>query len=184
MAGRILTAGIDARELRLEVRFLQRAPVLLQEAASGSELFEALARDSYSLVVLGSLPDPPLAPTIQKIREGTGSRRVSILAMMSEAEAPDTEGVVLGAGANAALRRPLDRFVLESWVSKLVEVPNRVRARIPVHVQVVGSRHRGESEHFYGLSRNLSVHGMLLASPGRIEAGDLHRKGVVEGKGE
>ena len=29
MAGRILTAGIDARELRLEVRFLQRAPDLL-----------------------------------------------------------------------------------------------------------------------------------------------------------
>ena len=173
MAGRILTAGIDARELRLEVRFLQRAPDLLQEAASASELFEALARDSFSLVVLGSLPDLPLAPTIQKIREGTGSRRVSILAMVSEAEAPDTEGVVLGAGANAALRRPLDRFVLESWVSKLVDVPNRVRARIPVHVQVVGSRHRGESEHFYGLSRNLSVHGMLLASPVRIEAEDL-----------
>jgi hypothetical protein len=38
---------------------------------------------------------------------------------------------------------------------------------------VVGSRHRGESEHFYGLSRNLSVHGMLLASPVRIEAEDL-----------
>ena len=174
MPGRILTAGVDARELRREVRFLQRAPDLLQEAASESELFEALARDSYSLVVLGSLlPDVKLAETIRRIREGTGSRRVSILAMVSEPDAPDAEAVVLGAGANAALRRPLDRFVLESWVSKLVDVPNRVRARIPVHVQVVGSRHRGESEHFYGLSRNLSVHGMLLASPVRIEAEDL-----------
>jgi CheY-like chemotaxis protein len=171
MPGRILTAGVDARELRLEVRFLQRAPDLLQEAATESELFEALARDSYSLVVLGSLqPEAKLAETIRRIREGTGSRRVSILAMVSEADAPDAEGIALGAGANAALRRPLDRFVLESWVSKLVDVPNRVRARIPVHVQVVGSRHRGESEHFYGLSRNLSVHGMLLASPVRIEA--------------
>jgi CheY-like chemotaxis protein len=174
MPGRILTAGVDARELRLEVRFLQRAPDLLQEAATESELFEALARDSYSLVVLGSLPpELKLADTIRRIRESAGSRRVSILAMVSEADAPDAEGVVLGAGANAALRRPLDRFVLESWVSKLVDVPNRVRARIPVHVQVVGSRHRGESEHFYGLSRNLSVHGMLLASPVRIEAEDL-----------
>lgn len=174
MPGRILTAGVDARELRLEVRFLQRAPDLLQEAATESELFEALARDSYSLVVLGSLPpELKLADTIRRIRESAGSRRVSILAMVAEADAPDAEGVVLGAGANAALRRPLDRFVLESWVSKLVDVPNRVRARIPVHVQVVGSRHRGESEHFYGLSRNLSVHGMLLASPVRIEAEDL-----------
>ena len=174
MPGRILTAGVEARELRLEVRFLQRAPDLLLEATSASELFDALARDSYSLVVLGALlPDLPLAETVRRIRAGAGSRRVSILAMVSEADAADTEGSVLAAGANAALRRPLDRFVLESWVSKLVDVPNRVRARIPVHVQVVGSRHRGESEHFYGLSRNLSVHGMLLASPVRIEAEDL-----------
>ena len=40
-------------------------------------------------------------------------------------------------------------------------------------MQVVGSRHGTEGEHFYGLSRNLSVHGMLLASPVRIDAEDL-----------
>ena len=80
---------------------------------------------------------------------------------------------MLGAGANAALRRPLERFVLESWVAKLLDVPRRVLARIPVHVQVVGSRKSAPGEHFYGLSRNLSVHGMLLASPVRIEAEDL-----------
>jgi len=174
MPGRILAAGIDARELRLEVRFLQRAPDLVEEAPSARELFEALARDSFSLVVLGSrIPDLPLLETIQKIREGSVSRRVSILVMVPASEPPGTEGVVLGAGANAALRRPLDRFVLESWVSKLVDVPNRVRARIPVHVQVVGNRRGSEGEHFYGLSRNLSVHGMLLASPVRIDAEDL-----------
>jgi CheY-like chemotaxis protein len=174
MVGRILTAGIDARELRLEVRFLQRAPDLVEEALTARELFDALARDGFSLVVLGSrIPDVPLVETIQQIRERGASRRVSILAMIPASEPPGIEGVVLGAGANAALRRPLERFVLESWVSKLVDVPNRVRARIPVHVQVVGSRHGSAGEHFYGLSRNLSVHGMLLASPVRIDAEDL-----------
>jgi len=63
--------------------------------------------------------------------------------------------------------------VLESWVAKLLDVPRRVLARIPVHVQVVGSQKRVPGEHFYGLSRNLSVHGMLLASPVRIGAGDV-----------
>ena len=92
---------------------------------------------------------------------------------MSGGEAPGTEGLLLEAGANAALRRPLDRFVLESWVGKLLEVPRRALARIPVHVQVVGSRRQAEGEHFYGLTRNLSVHGMLLASPVRIDALDL-----------
>jgi hypothetical protein len=174
MSGRILTAGVDARELRLEVRFLQRAPDLVREVLSTRELFDELTREGAALVVLGTrLADLPLVETIQRIREGSGSRRVSILVMIPAAEPPGTEGVVLGAGANAALRRPLDRFVLESWVGKLVDVPNRVRARIPVHVQVVGSRHTGAGEHFYGLSRNLSVHGMLLASPVRIEAEDL-----------
>lgn len=173
MEGRILVAGLDARELRLEVRFLQRSPDLVHEVAAAREALDALARDGFSLVVLGSrLPDLTLVETIQKIRESP-SRRVSILAMIAADEPEGAEGSVLAAGANAALRRPLDRFVLESWVSKLVDVPSRVRARIPVHVQVVGSRHGTEGEHFYGLSRNLSVHGMLLASPVKIEAEDL-----------
>ena len=174
MSGRIVAAGIDARELRLEVRFLKREPDLVEEALSARELFETLARDGARLVVIGPrLPDVPLVETIQRIRAGPQSRRVSILAMIPQGDPAGTEGLVLAAGANAALRRPLDRFVLESWVAKLVDVPNRVLARIPVHVQVVGSRHGAPGEHFYGLSRNLSVHGMLLASPVRIEAQDL-----------
>ncbi|HEY8232823.1 MAG: PilZ domain-containing protein [Burkholderiales bacterium] len=174
MSGRIVAAGIDARELRLEVRFLKREPDLVEEALSPRELFDALARDGARLVVIGPrLPDVPLVETIQRIRAGPQSRRVSILAMIPQGDPPGMEGLVLAAGANAALRRPLDRFVLESWVAKLVDVPNRVLARIPVHVQVVGSRHGAPGEHFYGLSRNLSVHGMLLASPVRIEAQDL-----------
>jgi PilZ domain len=174
MDSRILAAGIDGRELRLEVRFLQRDPALVRETPSARELFDALARDEASLVVLGPrLPDVPLAEAIERIRGGPAGRRVSILALIPASEPVGTEGVVLGAGANAALRRPLDRYVLEGWVAKLLDIPQRVLARIPVHVQVVGSRKSAPGEHFYGLSRNLSVHGMLLASPVRVEAEDL-----------
>jgi CheY-like chemotaxis protein len=156
------------------VRFLQRQPELVQEALSVQELLEAMAREGASLVVLGPrLPDLPIVDAIRRIREGPGGRRASILVVLPASDPPGTEGVVSAAGANAALRRPLDRFVLESWVAKLVDVPRRVLARIPVHVQVVGSRRSAPGEHFYGLSRNLSVHGMLLASPVRIEAEDL-----------
>ena len=146
----------------------------MQEAPSARELFDAVAREAPALVVLGPrLPDLPMVDAIRRIREGAVGRQVSILAVLPSADPLGTEAVVLGAGANAALRRPLDRFVLESWVAKLLEVPRRVLARIPVHVQVVGSRKSAPGEHFYGLSRNLSVHGMLLASPVRIEAEDL-----------
>ncbi len=174
MEGRILAAGLDGRELWLEVRFLQRDPELVQEALSARELLDSVARDGAALVVLGPrLPDAPLAEAIRSLREGPAGQRTSILAVIPASDPVGTEGVVLGAGANAALRRPLERFVLESWVAKLLDVPRRVLARIPVHAQVVGSRKSAAGEHFYGLSRNLSVHGMLLASPVRIEAEDL-----------
>jgi hypothetical protein len=172
--GRILAAGLDGRELRLEVRFLQRDPELVTEVASAEELFDAVGGNGASLVVLGPhLRDLPVAETVLRIRRGPAGQRTSILVVIPATDPVGTEGVVLGAGANAALRRPLGRFVLESWVAKLLDVPQRVLARIPVHVQVVGSRKSAPGEHFYGLSRNLSVHGMLLASPVRIETEDL-----------
>jgi CheY-like chemotaxis protein len=174
MEGRILVAGLDARELCLEVRFLQRDPERVREVGSLGELLEAVERDGAALVVVGArLPDVPAADAIRQLRAQKAGPRASILALVPASDPPGTEGVVLEAGANAALRRPLERFVLESWVAKLLDVPRRVLARIPVHAQVVGSRCRTPGEHFYGLSRNLSVHGMLLASPVRVEAEDL-----------
>jgi len=167
------------------VRFLQRTPELVREVLSARELFEALARHRAALVVLGPrLPDASLVDAVRRIREGPAGRQASILALVPASDPAGTEAAVLGAGANAALRRPLDRFVLESWVAKLLDVPRRVRARIPVHLQVVGSRKSAPGQHFYGLSRNLSVHGMLLASPVRIEAEDLDLEiDLPEGEG-
>jgi len=172
--GRILVAGLDVRELTLEVRFLQRDPELVRGLASAQELTEALAGPEGQLVVLGPrLEDAPLEDAVRRAREAAAGRALSILVLIPAADPVGTEGVVLAAGANAVLRRPLGRFVLENWISKLVDVPQRIRARIPVHAQVVGSRRSTPREHFYGLSRNLSVHGMLLASPVKIEAEDL-----------
>jgi hypothetical protein len=174
MDGAILAAGLDIRELRLEVRFLKRDPGLVQEAASAEELFDALARGPARLVVLGTkVPDLPLEDLIEGVRKGPASERVSVLVLIPASEPIGTEGVVLGAGANAALRRPLDRFVLESWLAKLLDVPQRVQTRVPVHVQVVGTPRSAPNGHFYGLTRNVSVHGMLLASPVKIDSDDL-----------
>lgn len=156
------------------MRFLQREPERVQDVPTGVELLEAVVQGGVALVVLGPrLPDLPMVDAIRRLRGEKAGPRTSILAVIPGSDPVGTEGVVLGAGANAALRRPLERFVLESWVAKLLDVPRRVLARVPVHVQVVGSRRRAPGEHFYGLSRNLSVHGMLLASPVRIEAEDL-----------
>jgi len=174
MSGRVFTAGLDARELQLEVPFLQRQPGLVFQAAAGSELLQAVERVVPELVVVGTrLVDETAPDLVRRLRASPACRGLSILAVVRLDDPQGVEGELLAAGANAALRRPLDRFVLESWIGKLVDVPQRVRARIPVHVQVVGSRQSAPGEHFYAISRNLSLHGMLLASPVRIEAEDL-----------
>jgi hypothetical protein len=171
MADTILAAGVDGRELRLEVRFLQREPELLREAGMERDVIVAIECEPPGLVVLGGeLVTPALVRGIRALETG---RQLSLLAIVPAGEAPGIEGLLLEAGANAALRRPLDRFVLESWIAKLLDVPSRVLRRIPVHVQVVGSRRKASGEHFYALTRNLSVHGMLLASPVPIDAEDL-----------
>jgi len=174
VSGRVFAAGLDARELRLEVPFLQREPGLLFQAASADELLQAVERLVPELVVVGTrFEDQSATELVRRLRAHDPGRTLSVLAVVRSDDPSGAEGELLAAGANAALRRPLDRFVLESWIGKLVDVPRRVRARIPVHVQVVGSRTSAPGEHFYGLSRNLSLHGMLLASPVRIEAEDL-----------
>lgn len=175
MRSRIVAAGVSVAELRLAVRFLQREPGLAREAANALELKDALNDPTITLAVLGpgASGDWPPEELVAAIRASAAGGRVSILSIVRVEDPIGIEGLLLTAGANAVLRRPLDRFVLESWMGKLLDVPRRVIARIPVHVQVVGNRRSAPGEHFYGLSRNLSVHGMLLASPVRIEAEDL-----------
>jgi hypothetical protein len=175
MRPRIVAAGVSVAELRLAVRFLQRDAGLAREAGNALELRDALNDPSITLAVLGpgASGDWPPEELVAAIRGSASGGRVSILSIVRVEDPIGIEGLLLSAGANAVLRRPLDRFVLESWMGKLLDVPRRVIARIPVHVQVVGHRRSAPGEHFYGLSRNLSVHGMLLASPVRIEAEDL-----------
>lgn len=170
MPAPILVAGLDGRSLLLEAPVLQRSGHPLDEKPSGKALVNALLHEAAGLVVLGPrLPDLSLVETIRRIRASALIRHVSILVLVPSGEPPDVEGKALGAGANAALRRPLERARLEAWVAKLLIVPRRVETRIAVHGQVVGTPRDRGGTHFLGLSRNLSIHGMLLASPLRLE---------------
>jgi CheY-like chemotaxis protein len=170
----ILVIGLDRRSLLLEAPVLQREGDRLLEVETVRELLERLALAGRGLAVLGSrLRDSSLPELVRRLRGLPATRHVSVLAVLPANEPAELDEAVRAAGANAVLRRPLERGQLEGWIAKLLEVPRRVEARVPVQGQVVGSR-RERSGHFYGLSRNLSVNGMLLASPVRLpEAPDL-----------
>lgn len=165
----VLFAGLDGRSLVLEAPLLKREGHVLEEAASARALINDLAKSRARLVVLGPrLPDLSLPETIRRIRASPLTRHVSILALIPTGEAPSLDGEAAQAGANAVLRRPFDKNRLDPWIAKLLAVPRRVDARVPVQGHVVGTPKTQVTGHFFGLTRNLSVNGMLLASPVRL----------------
>jgi CheY-like chemotaxis protein len=182
MATLLLVAGLDARSLLLEAPVLQREQDLIVQEEWARELLPRIVRTRARLVVLGPrLPDLELNEAIRRIRSSPATRRVSILVLVPAADPPGVEAAAIEAGANAALRRPLERGALESWIAKLLAVPRRIETRIPVQGQVVGTP-RAAAVHFCGLTRNVSLNGMLLASPVKLEsAPDLDLEFSVTG---
>jgi len=183
MPARLLVAGLDCRSLLLEAPLLQREKHVVEERPTARDVLQDLAATGARLVVLGSrLPDLTLPETIRRIRASPVLRQVSILALVPADEPAELDRRAEEAGANAVLRRPLETYDLEAWLAKLLIVPRRVEARIPVEGQVVGTPRQAEPLHFYGLTRNVSLNGMLLASPVKLEeAPDLDLEFSVTG---
>jgi CheY-like chemotaxis protein len=172
MAASVLVAGLDGRSLALEAPVLQRERHAILEVETGRALVEEVVRNGARLLVVGPrLPDVDLPEAIRRVRASALARHVSILALLPTGEPPGLEKEVAAMGANAVMRRPLDPEQLEAWIAKLIAVPRRVETRVAVQGRVVGTPRDREDAHFYGLSRNLSVTGMLLASPVRLAEG-------------
>jgi CheY-like chemotaxis protein len=169
MPSSLLVAGLDVRSLLLEAPVLQRDRHLVQGRVYARDLLREIVPAGARLIVLGTeLPDLSLHEAVRRIRNSPATREVSVLAILPAGAPPEMEGEVLGVGANAVLRRPLDRITLEGTLAKLLAVPRRVVARVPVSGQVVGTSRAAGGGHFCGLTHNLSVNGMLLASPLRL----------------
>lgn len=165
----LLVSGLDVRSLLLEAPLLRRDRHAIEERASGRELVESIALLSPRLVVLGPrLPDLSLDALVRRIRSSPTTRQVSVLVLLPRAEGQEAEASLARAGANAVLRRPLDPARLEGWIAKLMAVPRRIQARLPVEAEVVGTPQGSAGGHFFGQTRNVSVAGMLLASPVRL----------------
>ncbi len=166
MPPEILVAGFDSRRLLLAAPVLLRDRAAVEERDTVQELLRSLAQGVGQLVILGHRPpDLPLLEALRRIRSLPATRQVSILVVLPAGESVEVEISALAAGANAVERRPLEQARLEYRIARLLSVPRRIDARIPVQGRVVGTPRVLATGHFYGLTRNLSVNGMLLASP-------------------
>ncbi len=134
MAAPILVAGLDSRSLLLEAPVLLRDRAVLEEKASARELLDEPrpgdqpSRDPGDEPAgrrsPGGHPADPLPPC-HAPRLDPGARARGRAGRRSRQDPRTT-------GANAVLRRPLDRAQLEDWIAKLLAVPRRVDARVPV----------------------------------------------------
>jgi CheY-like chemotaxis protein len=183
MPSSLLVAGLDARSLLLEAPVLQRDRHVVEERTYARDVLREIVPTGARLVVLGpELPDLTLPDAVRRIRNSPATRDVSVLAILPAGATAEIEEETRRAGANAVLRRPLDRPTLEAALAKLLVVPRRVVARVPVSGQVVASSRNVGGAHFCGLTHNLSVNGMLLASPLRLaDEPDLDLEFVLPG---
>ncbi len=169
----VVVAGVDPRGLLLEAPLLQRECSEVRAGSSLPGLLDAIVACRPKLVVLGTgVPDLAVPEAVRRIRGLSSTREVSILVLLPRQEAPSLDRTCRDAGANLVLRRPVDRYVLEAGVSRLLHVARRLDTRIKVEAQVVATA-RGEApSHFCGTARNLSQNGLLLASPVGLSLGE------------
>ena len=184
MPSSLLVAGLDARSLILEAPMLQRDRHFVQESLQRPR---PLARDRAQRRASrragdGGCPTSRCRMPSAAYAAPRPPAQVSVLAILPAGTSAELAEETRRAGANAVLRRPLDRPTLEAALAKLLIVPRRVVARVPVSGQVVGSSRHAGGAHFCGLTHNLSVNGMLLASPLRLADGpDLDLEFVLPG---
>ncbi len=168
-AASVLVAGLDLGALP-KTQVLRREAHALEELGGARALLARLVHDEARLLLLGpALGEPGLVETVRRIRSSPVLRRVSILAVLPETDASAV--ALLQAGANAVLQQPLDAEHYEAWISRLLAVPRRLDVRVPVQGEVLATPRQGEARHFSGRTRNLSLNGMLLASPVRLQIG-------------
>ena len=146
MPSSLLVAGLDARSLLLEAPVLQRDRHLVQERTYARDLLREIvptgrapgrARHRAARPLACPTPSAASAPP-------PATREVSVLAILPAGAPPELEDDALRAGANAVLRRPAGaRPTLEAALAKLLAVPRRVVARVPVQRPGGGDLARG-----------------------------------------
>lgn len=124
---------------------------------------------------------PRAGRLIEDLRQDDSTRNVSIV-VAARGEMADSELQLLEAGVNAVMRLPAG----EEWdeqLSRLMRVPPRRAARVPLRIQFEGKTARIET--VWGSVLNLSATGMLVEATGALEVGgDLDFRFQLPGSSE
>ncbi len=140
--------------------------VIAPDPQTGLEAARAL---SPNLVVLDAAEPADTARLIARLREDPTTRATAIVVVSRDPLLRDAESV-RRAGANVVIPGHADPAVWDARLEELLRVPRRRDARIPVHLKT-WSRAGPSEEVFEGHTLNISMHGILLEAPKRLDVG-------------
>lgn len=127
----------------------------------------AVAAHPQLVLVEGDLPQAERL--LRHLRRGRSTRRISIAAMV-RGEAGPSEVDLLAAGANAVLKLP----VSPEWderLARLIDVPGRRQARLPVRVDFVAFAAHDAVQRVSGTTVDISATGMAIECQAPIPLG-------------
>lgn len=155
--------------LNEEKSFLNRAEFQLFTTNSSREALEIHRREHVSLILADlNLPDMPGDELARIIRTEPELKMVSIIIISSQKRV-DIDRCATS-GANDIITRPIDQKRLLDKVSRLLDIPRRKSIRVLIKAKVMG--YFGQND-FYGLTHNISTHGLLLETEKVLAKGDV-----------
>jgi CheY-like chemotaxis protein len=145
-----------------------RGGIMLSRARTSEEILELHRAGKADLIVTDfELPAMGGGRLCSLIRGDDALRDVSLV-MVCDSGGPSASQC-LQAGANAVMTKPVDPLELFSRISDLLVIPRRQDMRAYLHVSVAG---RKEKTSFPGVTRNISISGMLLETHQELPPGE------------
>src|SRR5438034_7469250 len=138
-------------------------------AADGPAAMELARRAGPSLIVVDGFDPPGATDLIRRLRADSHTRPTAI-AVLSRSPSLADEASFRRAGANVVFAGVVHPELWDARLEELLNVPRRLEARIPVRL-ATWSRATPEAAPLEGLTLNISVHGILLETPARLEVG-------------
>ncbi|PYQ12619.1 MAG: hypothetical protein DMF80_16795 [Acidobacteria bacterium] len=148
---------------------LWRPSVERFSAADADAAVEMARRTGPSLIVVDGFDPGGAAALVGRLRQDSLTRP-SAIAVLSRSPSLADEESFRRAGANVVFAGMVHPQLWDARLEELLNVPRRLEARIPVRL-ATWSRATPEAAPLEGLTLNISVHGILLETPARLEVG-------------
>lgn len=168
---RVLIVGPEDLRPALSKTVLGESDVEYVLARNAAAARKSLREKRTRLVIVALGERKASEQFVKSVRKDARTRKVSLLVLLPTL-LPDEEQALRKAGASAALAGRVDPYLWNELLLKLLRVAERRAAAVPVRFWV-WYRFSNEEKPVRGVSRNVSVRGMLLEveQPLQVEPG-------------